>query len=125
MAARGTSKRLSVEQEEHVARQYDGKRSKSSGGAAHDYGDVRTETELIECKYTDKPPKKLLDDFEKIAKEAWEAIPASIGYNRIGAAYGRLGQDMASFVEERALALLARPAEVAREDAPRRRAETP
>jgi biopolymer transport protein ExbB/TolQ len=31
----------------------------------------------------------------------------------------------ASFVEERALALLARPAEVAREDAPRRRAETP
>jgi len=53
------------------------------------------------------------------------AIPASIGYNRIGAAYGRLGQDMASFVEERALALLARPAEVARDDAPRRRAETP
>jgi hypothetical protein len=32
---------------------------------------------------------------------------------------------MASFVEERALALLARPAEVVREDAPRRRAETP
>jgi biopolymer transport protein ExbB/TolQ len=66
------------------------------------------------------------------------AIPASIGYNRIGAAYGRLGQDMASFVEERALALLARPtevardeapfarpAEVARDEAPRRRAETP
>ena len=53
------------------------------------------------------------------------AIPASIGYNRIGAAFGRLGQDMASFVEERALALLSRPAEVAREDAPRRRAETP
>ena len=53
------------------------------------------------------------------------AIPASIGYNRIGAAFGRLGQDMASFVEERALALLARPAEVARDDAPRRRAETP
>jgi len=65
------------------------------------------------------------------------AIPASIGYNRIGAAYARLGQEMASFVEERALALIARPAqiapqiapqvmpEVAREDAPRRRAETP
>jgi hypothetical protein len=32
---------------------------------------------------------------------------------------------MASFVEERALALLARPAEVARDDAPRRRVETP
>jgi biopolymer transport protein ExbB len=54
------------------------------------------------------------------------AIPASIGYNRIGAAFARLGQDMASFVEERALALLARPAEIARDDTPpRRRAETP
>ena len=53
------------------------------------------------------------------------AIPASIGYNRIGAAYARLGQEMASFVEERALALLSRPAEVARDDPPRRRAETP
>ena len=52
------------------------------------------------------------------------AIPASIGYNRIGAAYARLGQQMAAYVEERALALLARPAEVARE-APRRRAEAP
>src|SRR5580698_3982402 len=52
------------------------------------------------------------------------AIPASIGYNRIGAAFARLGQDMASFVEERALALLARPAEIARDDTPpRRRAE--
>jgi biopolymer transport protein ExbB len=52
------------------------------------------------------------------------AIPASIGYNRIGAAYAGLGQEMASFVEERALALISRPAEVAR-DAPRRRLETP
>jgi hypothetical protein len=32
---------------------------------------------------------------------------------------------MASFVEERALALVARPAEIAREDPPRRRAEAP
>jgi biopolymer transport protein ExbB len=53
------------------------------------------------------------------------AIPASIGYNRIGAAYARLGQNMASFVEERALALMSRPAEVARDDGPRRRAEAP
>ncbi len=52
------------------------------------------------------------------------AIPASIGYNRIGAAYARLGQEMASFVEERALALISRPAEVTRDEAPRRRAET-
>ena len=53
------------------------------------------------------------------------AIPASIGYNRIGAAYARLGQTMASFVEERALALMSRPAEVARDAGPRRRAEAP
>jgi biopolymer transport protein ExbB/TolQ len=52
------------------------------------------------------------------------AIPASIGYNRIGAAYARVGQQMAAFVEEQALALLSRPAEVSR-DAPRRRAEAP
>ena len=53
------------------------------------------------------------------------AIPAAIGYNRIGAAYARVGQDMASFVEERALALISRPAEVTRDDGPRRRAEAP
>ena len=53
------------------------------------------------------------------------AIPASIGYNRIGAAYARLGQEMASFVEERALALIARPAEIARDGGPRRRSEAP
>jgi biopolymer transport protein ExbB/TolQ len=53
------------------------------------------------------------------------AIPASIGYNRIGAAYARLGQEMASFVEERALALIARPAEVSRDGGPRRRNEAP
>jgi biopolymer transport protein ExbB len=53
------------------------------------------------------------------------AIPASIGYNRIGAAYARVGQAMASFVEERALLLISRPAEVVRDDGPRRRAEAP
>jgi biopolymer transport protein ExbB/TolQ len=53
------------------------------------------------------------------------AIPASIGYNRIGAAYARLGQELASFVEERALALISRPAEVTRDEAPRRRLEAP
>ena len=52
------------------------------------------------------------------------AIPASIGYNRIGAAFARLGQDMASFVEERAIALISRPAEVAR-DAGLRKREAP
>ncbi len=53
------------------------------------------------------------------------AIPASIGYNRIGAAYARVGQDMASFVEERALALISRPAEVTRASSPRLRTEAP
>jgi biopolymer transport protein ExbB len=53
------------------------------------------------------------------------AIPASIGYNRIGAAYARLGQEMASFVEERAVKLISRPAEVTRDDGPRRRNEAP
>jgi biopolymer transport protein ExbB/TolQ len=53
------------------------------------------------------------------------AIPASIGYNRIGAAYARLGQEMASFVEERAVMLISRPAEVARDGGPRRRTEAP
>jgi hypothetical protein len=77
MAKRGTSKWYSVQQEEYVARCYDGKRSKSSGGAAHDCGDVRVAHGksrpgvLIECKYTMKPPKKLLDEFEKIAREAF------------------------------------------------------
>ena len=53
------------------------------------------------------------------------AIPASIGYNRIGASFARLGQEMASFVEERALALLSRPAEVVRDSGTRRRTEAP
>jgi biopolymer transport protein ExbB/TolQ len=53
------------------------------------------------------------------------AIPASVGYNRIGAAYARLGQEMAFFVEERAVMLISRPAEVARASSPRRRTEAP
>ena len=70
-----------------------------------------------------KAARVALPTFAELADPS--AIPASIGYNRIGAAYARLGQDMASFVEERALALLSRPAAVARDDEKRRRAETP
>ncbi len=72
MAKRGTSKRRSVDQEEYVARKYGGKRSASSGAAAHDYGDVRTDTELIECKVTggSKAPR-FVQELEKIAREAW------------------------------------------------------
>lgn len=77
MARRGTVKRLSVEHEEFVAAAYGGKRSKSSGAAAHDRGDVRTQTHLLECKMTgtyEKPAKSVsikVDDLEKLADEAW------------------------------------------------------
>jgi hypothetical protein len=72
MARRGTSKRLSVDHEEAIARAYGGKRSPSSGGAAHDYGDVRCPTVLIECKATMQEAKpKVLKEFEKIAVEAY------------------------------------------------------
>lgn len=56
---------------------YDGTVSPSSGGAAADQGDVRTTLLLIECKQTGEPEKERrsmsvkLDDFEKIADEAW------------------------------------------------------
>lgn len=72
MAIRGSKKRRSVEQEHHIARLYGGIVSPSSGGAAHDYGDVRCPTLLIECKMTmqEKRPK-ILKEFEKIAAEAW------------------------------------------------------
>jgi hypothetical protein len=72
MARRGTSKRLSVDHEEAIARAYGGSRSPSSGGAAHDYGDVRCPTVLIECKATMQAAKpKVLKEFEKIAVEAY------------------------------------------------------
>jgi hypothetical protein len=77
MARRGTSKRLSVNHEEAIAQTYGGVRSPSSGGAAHDYGDVRCPDKLIEAKLTGDPtrPKRSIsvrvDVLEKIAKEAY------------------------------------------------------
>lgn len=72
MARRGTSKRLSVDHEEFIARVYGGRRSPSSGGAAHDYGDVRCPTQLVECKATMLEAKpKVLKEFEKISVEAF------------------------------------------------------
>lgn len=77
MARRGTSKRLSVDHEEFIAHVYGGQRSPSSGGAAHDYGDVRCPDKLIEAKMTGDPtkPKRSIsvrvDTLEKIAQEAW------------------------------------------------------
>ncbi len=78
MARRGSSKRLSVEQEHFIARHYGGTVSPSSGGAGHDAGDVRCYDEygrpslLIECKVTMATGRpKILKEFEKIAKEAY------------------------------------------------------
>lgn len=77
MAKQGTVKWFSLRQEERIAKLLEGKRSRSSGAAVHDQGDVRTTTKLIECKHTGtftKPAKSIsvkLSDLEKIADEAW------------------------------------------------------
>lgn len=60
-----------------MALHYDGVRSRSSGGADNDQGDVRTTTSLFECKYTGGPGEpikrpKLLKEMEKVALEAWQ-----------------------------------------------------
>jgi hypothetical protein len=78
LAARGSTKDLSVRQEERVARAYGGVRSPSSGGAATDRGDVRVASngDLFECKHKgtfDRPARSIsvkLDDFEKLFDEA-------------------------------------------------------
>lgn len=85
MALRGTKKARSIAQEDRVAELYNGVRSPSSGGADNDQGDVRTSTQLIECKYSGGPEQdraregkgeevrrsQLLRVFEKITLEAW------------------------------------------------------
>jgi hypothetical protein len=75
---KATTKGRSLEQEDFIAKQYGGKRSPSSGGAATDRGDVRARNQLIECKYigfrNDAPAKSFsikVEDLEKIADEAW------------------------------------------------------
>jgi hypothetical protein len=78
MASRGSKKWYSVKHEEFVADKYDGKRSPSSGASDSDSGDVRTSTELVECKMTGHPGKEpkrkasMVRLMEKIADEAWE-----------------------------------------------------
>lgn len=74
------SKKVSVEQENGIAKRYNGTRSPSSGAAVHDSGDVANKYDLIECKthVPDSKKKKLpsmkeaLDILEKITKEAIE-----------------------------------------------------
>jgi hypothetical protein len=76
VAPRGSSKAFSERHERHIAHVYNGVRSPSSGGAAADRGDVRTERELFECKHTGahhRPARSIsvkLDDLEKIFDEA-------------------------------------------------------
>lgn len=77
MAKRGTSKRKSVEQEDWIAAQFNGRRSASSGAAETDQGDVRTETHLVECKCMGNPEEPIkrpgfAKDLEKVAEEAWQ-----------------------------------------------------
>jgi hypothetical protein len=73
MARRGSIKELSVRQEDHIADLFDGRRSPSSGAADTAYADVNCKRLAIECKMTmSKSKPKLLKDFEKVAREAWE-----------------------------------------------------
>jgi len=75
MAKRGTSKNISLKQENDLAEWYKGRRSPTSGAASGDRGDVRTKHTLIEAKVTGGPgnPKRAswVKIFEKIAEEAW------------------------------------------------------
>jgi hypothetical protein len=76
MAVKGSKKWFSEQHEERIAGLYRATRSRSSGAAEHDQGDVRARLFLIECKHTgsfDKPARSIsvkLDDLEKIADEA-------------------------------------------------------
>lgn len=71
MAQRGSSKELSVRHEDYVAKLFSGKRSKSSGAAEGDAGDVRCDTLLIECKMTKGRVPTFVHHLEKVSKEAW------------------------------------------------------
>ena len=72
MAIRGSNKAKSVAHEEDIAEWFNGTRSPSSGGADTDDGDVKTENELFECKYTESR-SALLGQMEKIADEAFSS----------------------------------------------------
>lgn len=71
MAKRGSTKALSVIQEDRIAALYEGRRSASSGAADNDQGDVRCPRLLIECKMTMGKPPAWLKDFEKVTQEAY------------------------------------------------------
>lgn len=71
MARRGSTKALSVVQEDKIAALYMGRRSPSSGASDTDQGDVRCPRLLIECKMTMGKPPAWLKDFEKVTEEAY------------------------------------------------------
>lgn len=77
MAKRGSKKALSVEQENYVARVYSGKRSASSGAAVTDAGDVKTASELFECKLSGAPGK-VCDEHMAIDCEACLRVPTLV-----------------------------------------------
>lgn len=71
-----TKKELSRQHEEFIAKVYSGIRSRSSGAAVSDKGDVRADNQMIECKMTGEPGgiakrSSLLSVMEKAADEAW------------------------------------------------------
>ncbi len=71
-----TKKELSRLHEEYIAQVYGGTRSRSSGAAHSDKGDVRTSEEMIECKMSGYPGgttrrTTILNIMEKAADEAW------------------------------------------------------
>lgn len=70
MARKGTSKDLSLRQEDWLAKLYGGRRSASSGAADNDQGDVRCKHILIEAKYSGKVPR-WVKDFLKVTHEAY------------------------------------------------------
>ncbi len=79
MARRGSKKELSDRHEKYIAKLFDGHQSASSGASRHDPGDVRTNALLIECKMTgnpgvavSKPLPRFVQEFAKIADEAWQ-----------------------------------------------------
>ncbi len=78
MARSGSNKRRSVDQEEHIANVYGGKRSPSSGAAVTDSGDVVTPDCLYECKTSGAagenpiPEPKFIKELGKVVEEARE-----------------------------------------------------
>lgn len=71
-----SKRQLATQHEEYIAKQYNGKRSRSSGGSPTDKGDVSTRDYLYECKLRGAPGgismrTTVMRWLEKCADEAW------------------------------------------------------